>query len=63
VAFGHHDHQTLRHLLSFRGHFLKKKFTAITQGAWGTLNLALNTLLPTMTSKLFEKLQETLPQG
>jgi hypothetical protein len=62
VAFGHHDQQTFRRLPSFRGHFLKKEFTAITQGAWRTLNLALNTLLPALTSKLSEKLQETLRQ-
>jgi len=60
VAFGHHDRQTLRHLPSFLGHFLKKEFTAITQGAWKTLNVALNFLLPALTSKLFEKLQEAL---
>ena len=36
VGFGYHDSQTLCHLTSFCGDFLKKEFTPITQDAWRT---------------------------
>jgi hypothetical protein len=45
VVFGHHDPQTLHHLTSFCGDFLKKESTAITQEPWRTLNTTLSKLL------------------
>jgi len=45
----------------FPWEFLKEG--VYTKGAWRTLNVAMNILLPALTSKLFEKLQETLRQG
>jgi hypothetical protein len=41
AAFGHHDHQTLCHLVSFCMDFLKKDSTAKMQEVWGTLNITL----------------------
>jgi len=41
----------------FPREFLKEG--VYTQGTWRTFNVALNILLPALTSKLFEKLQET----
>jgi hypothetical protein len=55
VVFGHHDLQTLFHLISLCWDFLKKESTAITQEACKTLNLTLKSLLLALT-KTFLKI-------
>jgi hypothetical protein len=52
TAFGHHDHQTLRHLISFCRDFLKKDSTATMQEAWWTLNITLQALADWTTNSL-----------
>jgi hypothetical protein len=59
MAFGLHDPQTLCHLTSFCGDFLKKRSTTTTQEAWRTLNITMNRLFLALT-KLVRKLQKTV---
>ena len=54
VEFDHHDPQTLRHLTSFCGDFVKKECTEIIQEAWKTLYILVSRLLPVLTNKLSE---------
>ena len=58
VDFGYHDPQTLCHLTSLCGDFLNKESTAIIQDTWKTLKITQKRLLPALTNKLFEKVQE-----
>jgi hypothetical protein len=60
VDFGHHDLQTLSHLTSFCGDFLKEESTTIAHEAWRALGKTLNRLLPALTKLLFEYLWKTL---
>jgi len=60
MDLGYHDSQTLCQLTSLCGYFLNKDSTAIIQDTWRTLNITQNKLLPALTNKLFEKVQETV---
>jgi hypothetical protein len=58
VSFAHHDHRTLRHLISVCGDFLKNEFTAMTFKSREDLKHKSKQSVASTDQKFLDKLQK-----